>query len=154
MEQRSLVGYCPQGCKELDSTKATQHKHAYISFYLKSFSLFSFFFLKKCLDSSSLLNFSEDVSNNCLLFSCEVVSNYFVTPWTVAHQAPLSMGFPRQEYQNGFPFPSPGDLLNPEIEPASPALAGGFLTTESPRKPLLITVSAFKDIYSGIELNL
>ena len=43
----------------------------------------------------------------------------FVTPWTVAQQAPLSMGFPRQEYWNGLTFPSPGDLLNPEIEPAS-----------------------------------
>ena len=39
--------------------------------------------------------------------------DHFVTPWTVAHQASLSLGFPRQEYWNGFPFPSPGDLLNP-----------------------------------------
>ena len=39
----------------------------------------------------------------------------FVTPWTVAHQGPLSMRFPRQEYWNGFPFPSPGDLLNPHL---------------------------------------
>ena len=45
----------------------------------------------------------------------------FVTPWTVACLAPLSMGFPRQEYWNGLPFPSPGDLPDPEIEPASPA---------------------------------
>ena len=54
------------------------------------------------------------------------------TPWTVAHQAPLSMGFPRQEYWSRLPFPSPGDLSNPGIEPASPALAGGFFTTEPP----------------------
>ena len=49
-----------------------------------------------------------------------------VTPWTVAHQVPLSMGFSRQEYRNGLPCPSPGDLSNPEIEPESlksPALA-------------------------------
>ena len=46
----------------------------------------------------------------------------FVTPWTVAHQAPPSMGFSRQEYWNGLPFPYPGDLLNPGIEPGSPAL--------------------------------
>ena len=45
----------------------------------------------------------------------------FETPWTVAHQAPLSMGFPRQEYWSGLPFPSPGDLPNLGIEPASPA---------------------------------
>ena len=54
----------------------------------------------------------------------------FVTPWIVAPQAPLSMGFPRQEYWSGLPFPSPGDLSNPGIEPRSPALAGRFFTTE------------------------
>ena len=58
----------------------------------------------------------------------------FVTPWTVACQAPLSMGFSRQGYWNGLPFPSPGDLPNPEIEPMSPALAGGFFITEPPGK--------------------
>ena len=45
----------------------------------------------------------------------------FVTPWTVAHQAPPSMEFSRQEYWSGLPFPSPGDLPNPGIEPSSPA---------------------------------
>ena len=45
----------------------------------------------------------------------------FATPWTVAYQAPLSMGFSRQEYWSGLPFPSPGDLADPEIEPGSPA---------------------------------
>ena len=48
----------------------------------------------------------------------------FVTPWTVAHQAALSMGFPRQEYWSGLPFPSPGDLPDLGIEPRSPALQG------------------------------
>ena len=57
------------------------------------------------------------------------------TPWTVAHQAPLSMRFPRQEYWSGLPFPSPGDLPDPGIEPASTAMAGGFFTTEPPGKP-------------------
>ena len=47
------------------------------------------------------------------------------TPWTVAHQYPLSMGFPRQEYWSGLPFLSPGDLPNPRINPASPALRVG-----------------------------
>ena len=47
------------------------------------------------------------------------------------------MGFPRQEYWSGFPFPSPGDLPNPGIKPASPALAGGFFTTEPPGKNFL-----------------
>ena len=50
----------------------------------------------------------------------------FANPWTVASQAPLSMGFSRQEYRSGLPFPSPGDLQDPGIQPASPALAGGF----------------------------
>ena len=54
---------------------------------------------------------------------------------TVAHQAPLSMGFSRQEYWNGLPFPLPGDLPNPEIEPLSPAMADGFFTNEPPGKP-------------------
>ena len=51
-------------------------------------------------------------------------------PWTVACQAPLSMGFSRQEYWSGLPFPSPGDLPNPGIEPRSPALQADDLTTE------------------------
>ena len=59
-----------------------------------------------------------------------------VTPWTIAHQAPLSIGFSRQENWSRLPFPSPGDLPDPGTEPASPALAGGFFTTEPPRKPL------------------
>ena len=56
-----------------------------------------------------------------LLFSCQIMSNSFATPWTVACQAPLSMGFPRQEYWGGLLFPSPGDLPKPGIEPTSPA---------------------------------
>ena len=58
----------------------------------------------------------------------------FVTLWTIAHQAPLSMGFSRQEYWSGFPCPPPGDLSDPGTEPASllsPALAGGFFTTST-----------------------
>ena len=53
-----------------------------------------------------------------------------VTPWTAARQAPLSVGSPRQKYWSGLPFPSPGDLPHPGIEPLSPALADGFSTTE------------------------
>ena len=59
----------------------------------------------------------------------------FVTPRTIACQAPLSMEFSRQEYWSGLPFPPPGDLPNPGIEPASPVLVGGAFTTESPEKP-------------------
>ena len=60
-----------------------------------------------------------------------------MTPWTVTHQATLSVGFPRQEYWNGLPFPSPGGLPDPGIEPESPALAGDLFTTEPPGKPPL-----------------
>ena len=60
-----------------------------------------------------------------------------MTPWTVAHQAPLSVGFSRQEYWSGLPFPSPGDLLDSGIETVSPALAGWFFTVEPPGKPTL-----------------
>ena len=62
----------------------------------------------------------------------------FGTPWTVAHQAPLSMGFSRQEYWNGLPFPSSGDLPNPGIEPRSPALQVDALTSERPGKPIKV----------------
>ena len=69
--------------------------------------------------------------------SCSVVSDS-VTPWTVARQAPLSMGFSRQEYWSGLPFPSPGDLPDPGRDQicvsCSPALASRFFTTEPPGK--------------------
>ena len=64
-------------------------------------------------------------------------------PWTVAHQAPLSMGFCRQEYWSGLPFSSAGDLPDPGIKPTSPALAGGFFSSEPVGKPyftLLVTI--------------
>ena len=57
-------------------------------------------------------------------------------PWTVAHQASPSMGFSRQEYWSGLPFPSPGDLPDPGIEPRSPTLQSDALTSAPPGKPL------------------
>ena len=61
-----------------------------------------------------------------------------VTPWIVACLLPLSMGFSRQEYWRELPFPPPGDLPNPGIEPVSPALTGRFFTTEPPGKPVCL----------------
>ena len=58
----------------------------------------------------------------------------YATPWAAA-QAPLSMGFPRQEYWSGLPFPPPGDFSTPGIEPTLPALVGRFFTSEPPGKP-------------------
>ena len=66
--------------------------------------------------------------------SCSGVSNSLRPPWTVAHQAPLPMGFSRQEHWSGLPCSSPEDLPDPGTEPASvtsPALAGGFFTTSA-----------------------
>ena len=65
----------------------------------------------------------------------------FATPWTVAHQAPPSMGFSRQEYWSGVPFPSLGELPDPGIEPRSPALQADALTSEPPGKPSLAWIS-------------
>ena len=59
----------------------------------------------------------------------------FATPWTVAYQAPLSVEFSRQEYWSGLPYPCPGDLPNPRIEPRSPALQADTLPSEPPGKP-------------------
>ena len=72
---------------------------------------------------------------------CQPLSHVqlFATPWTIARQPPLSVGFPREEYWRGLPFPTPGDLPDPGIEPeslVSLALAGGFFTTELLGKPL------------------
>ena len=71
----------------------------------------------------------------CVCVRVLSIVQLFATPWTVAHQAPLSMGFSRQEHWSGLPFPPPGDLPDSGIKPASPALAGGFFTTEPPGKP-------------------
>ena len=77
------------------------------------------------------------------------MSNAYETPWTVAHQAALSKGFPRQEYQRGLPLPPLGDLPGSGIELASPALASGFFTTETPGKPSLIFLKHVK--FSALE---
>ena len=86
-----------------------------------------------------LLGLAENIylSQTCLIV-CMLSHfshvQFFATLWTVACQAPQAMGFPRQEYWNGLPFPSPGHLPDPEIEPMSlmsPALAGGFFTTSA-----------------------
>ena len=71
------------------------------------------------------------VSHYLLIFLFLLFSHFnhvrlFATPWTIARQAPLATGFPRKDYWSGLPFPSPGDLPDPGIKPASPALAGGL----------------------------
>ena len=78
--------------------------------------------------------------------SCSVMSDSFATPWTIARQAPLSVEFSSQEYWSGLPFPTPGDLPNPGIEPTSPALAGSFFSTELCGK-LLADCSCSRNIF-------
>ena len=80
-----------------------------------------------------------------LLFSRSVVSDSFVIPWTGAWQALLSMGFPSQECRSRLPFPSSGDLPDPEIKPVSPALAGGLFITEPPWKPSAMLTRILKE---------
>ena len=75
------------------------------------------------LRTTALINISIVVQSVSLV-------QLFMTPRTVARQPPLSMGFPRQEYWNGLPYPFPGDLPDPGIKPPSPALAGIVFTTE------------------------
>ena len=79
-----------------------------------------------------------------MMYACELSGiQLLMTPWTVAHQAPLSMKFFKQEYCSGLPFPTPGDLPHPGIKPMSllsPALGGGFFTTQP--------FGAMMDIYS------
>ena len=74
---------------------------------------------------------SESESESEVTQSCPTLCD----PWTVAHQAPPSMGFSRQEYWSGLPFPSPEDLPNPGIEPRSPTLQADALTSAPPGKP-------------------
>ena len=75
----------------------------------------------------------------CVCVSCSVVSDS-ATLWTVTGQAPLSMGFSRQEYWSGLLLPSPGNLPDPGIEPGSPIWQTDSLPSEPPRKPLFTSI--------------
>ena len=89
---------------------------------------------------------------------CSVMSNSLGPPWTIVFQASLSIGFSRQEYRSGLPFPSPGDLPNPGIKPRSPALQAYSLLSEPPGKPKNTRVGSLSlspgDLpYPGIKLG-
>ena len=109
-----------------------------------------------CLSIYSLLNTCVCVCVCVCVHACTHVISFvlfFQTPWTVVSQAPLSMGFSRQEYWSGLPFSLPRNLPNEGIEPASPmspALAGGFFTTDPPGKTYLI--DDFKQFMLPIQL--
>ena len=79
-------------------------------------------------------------------FSCV---RFFATPWTVAHQAPLFMGFSRQEYWSGLPFPFPGDLPDPGIKPRSLSLQADSLLSEPSGKPQGTRIGKQKSLISS-----
>ena len=85
-----------------------------------------------------------------IVFSHQVESDSFATPWTVICQAPLSTGFLKQKYWSRLPFPPPWNLPDPGMKFGSPALADGFFTTEPPGKP---KVTNFKNMISMSELG-
>ena len=120
-EQRGLVGYSPWGHKGLLSC---------IWLYWIYTQLQSGHPLPKlglrCIIWTSLYKAGGLVCKSCPTLA---------TPWTIAHQAPVSIGFSRQEYWSGLPFPSPGDLSDTGIKPRSPALQADSLLTELWRKP-------------------
>ena len=89
--------------------------------------------MKTVLTGTGVILISKEQYKEPLNVTKTVVSISFVTPWTVAYQAPMPMVFSRQEYWNGLPFPSPDYLPNPGNKFTSPALAGGFFTTEPPK---------------------
>ena len=108
-----------------------------ILFYSKLLSITAFLHLAVCI---------LDVYTSCTsykrchyLIMCLVIQSC-ATRWPAAHQAPLSMGFPRREYWSGLPFPPPGDLPGPGIEPTPPTLAGGVFTTVPPGKPHCLAI--------------
>ena len=90
-----------------------------------------------CCKWSYFILFNGWVIFHCICVKVKSLSRVrlFVTPWTTAHQAPQSMGFSRQEYWSGLPFPSPGDLPDPGTEPGSPALEADALTSDHQGSP-------------------
>ena len=93
-------------------------------------------YLKLFLAGTAEITCCMSTTDTCIILSHWVV--WLATPWTIACQVPLPMGFSSQEYWSRLPFPSPGDIPNPGIEPAyppTPALAGILFTTEPPEKP-------------------
>ena len=115
--------------------KVVVHTHNGMLSFKPTFLLSSFTFIKRLFSSS--LSAIRVVSSVYLKVKVKSLSRVrlFATPWTVAYQAPLPMGFSRQEYWSGLPFPSPGDLPDPGIEPGSSAFQADALTSEPPGKP-------------------
>ena len=99
------------------------------------------YMIEKALTNRILIKCNLMLILYLLLFSSQVAFDSFATQWSIACQAPLSTGFPRQEYWSGLPFPSPGDVLYPGIKPMYPVLVGGFFATQPPGKSLFEIIS-------------
>ena len=145
----SSLGFCKKGWKWVD--KSIQYTNL-STFECLEFSMLKMFFkikiwrnkaiehLKYMRRNGSIEIILKFYDNVCVLLLSHVW--LFVTPWTIARQATLSMAFPRQEYWSGLLFPFPGDLPNPGIEPRSPALQAGSLPSKPQGKPLWYVLSA------------
>ena len=125
------------------------HIHTYIHIYI-----YIYIYICDCIKKIRKTNKTDNTITSvirgylCLLpFTlCAWLLSHvwlFATPWTVAQQAPLSMGFSRQEYWSGLPCPPPGDLPVPGIEPRSPRIAGGFFTSWATREAYCYVVWDF-----------
>ena len=133
-----LFGTCKQRQNFSNITYLLPNTHSYVHGRQQEvINSISCLLCPKCTETEYFLNFSLCI----FTYACCCV-RLFATPWTVAHQALLSMGFSRQEYWSGLPFPSPEDLPDPGIELTSPALTGGFFTTASPGKPISVSSSS------------
>ena len=109
-------------------------------------------------DSGILLSImsSRIVHVVCITVSFHFEAEWYFTvcmiPWTVTHQAPLSMEFSKQEYWSGFPFPPPGDLPNAGIKVRSPTLQADSLPTEPPGKPLYVYTTFYLSIHPSVNI--
>ena len=124
MDRRSLVGYSPWESQRVGHAK---HKHRQITWTKPIYTNACF------LSSLSMIELAKQ--GNVEIIPLKVAQ--LCPSQAVAHQAPLSMRFSRQEYWSGLPFPSPGDFHNSEVKPGSPALQADSLLSEPPRKQSL-----------------
>ena len=125
----SVAQSCPTLCKPMNHSTPGLPVHQHLLEFAQFMTTAS---VMPCSHLTSSFNPSR-----CMKVKVKSLSRVqlFATPWTVAHQAPLSMEFSRQEYWSGVPFSSPGDLPNPGIEPRSPTLQADALPSEPPGKP-------------------
>ena len=127
-----LLQSCPTLCDPMDCSPPGSSVHGIFQARVLEWVAIAFSYKQHEASTKSLDNLNSASTVGTFVLSLLSRVQLFATLWAVAHQAPLSMGFSKQEYQSGLPFPSPGVLPNPGIEPAfliSPALADGFFTT-------------------------